>query len=154
MAKLSDFRSNSKAISDGVWIRVNEGLFGDMEILTRGFDDRFIDAQNSRLKKAAGKYANDRERIPNSEHREINATLLQEFLVLDVRGLEGDDGNPIDIKSFYVLLHDEDYSALTRACWEAAQRVTSMSQVQLEEALGNSHRRSQSTSNGVIAGKD
>lgn len=149
MAKLSDFRSNSKAISDGVWIRVNEALFGPMEVLTRGFDDRFIDAQNSRIKRAAGKYANDRDRIPNAEHREINAALLCEFLVLDVRGLDDDEGKPIEIKEFYRLLFDEDYSALTRACWEAAQRVTSMSKEQLDAALGNSRAPSKSTSSGA-----
>lgn len=145
MAKLSDFRSNSRAIQDGAWVRVNEAVYGDLEILTRGFTDEFIDAQNAALDKAAERFDKDRSRIGNAELRAINAGLLREHLVLDVRNLSDDDDQPVSIDKFHEMLADAEFAKLSRACWEAANKVSNMSKKQLDAAMGNSQQLSTPT---------
>lgn len=149
--KLSDFRTDSRAIADGTWLRVGPA-YGDLEILTRGFTDEFTDAQTARLARAAEPYNGDVTRIPNAERRLINAGLLADFLVLDVRNLVGDDGQAVTREAFGELLGEAQYGRLMRACWEAAAKVSALTAVQLEAAMGNSARPSGSTSLGVSSG--
>lgn len=138
MAKLSDFRSDTRAIQDGAWVRVNEAIYDDLDIRTRGYTDDFVDAQTARLTRAAEPYGGDRDRIPNAIRRTINANLLREFLVLDVRNLADDDGKPLTQEAFLLLLDNPAYHRLSRACFEAAGRVTTQSAAQVEAAVGNS----------------
>jgi hypothetical protein len=150
MVSLSEFRSDTRAINDGVWIRVNEASYGDLEIKSRGFTDDFVDAQNTRLGKAAEAYNGDRTRLPNSELRKINASLLEDFLVLDVRNLtDGDQVVPVAV--FHTMLYDPAFNRLSRACWEAASRVTTRSEAQIKAASGNSHAPSGFTSTGATS---
>jgi hypothetical protein len=137
MVSLSEFRSDTRSIQDGAWIRVNEAAYGDLDIMTRGFTDEFIDAQNARLSKAAEPYGGDRTRIPNGEQRRINATLLRDFLVLDVRNLLNGD-EPVSVEAFHAMLFDAAFVRLARACWDAAARITARSAAQMEAASGNS----------------
>ena len=139
MAKLSAFRSDRKAIVDGAWVRVNEALYDDLEILTRGFTDEFVDAQTLRLQRAAEPYAGDQTRIPNALRREVNAGLLRDYLVLGVRNLIDDDtGDPVTLDAFLTMLDDPQYFRLNRASFDAAGRVTTQSAKQIEHAMGNS----------------
>jgi hypothetical protein len=138
MARLSEFRVDSRAIADGAWVRVDEALYGDLDILTRGFTDDFIDAQTARLARAATPYGGNQEKIPNAERRKINASLLRDFLVLDVRNLLDDADQPVSVQAFHGMLDDPAYYRLARACFEAAGRVSSQSEDQLRHALGNS----------------
>jgi hypothetical protein len=142
MAKLSMFTSDTRAINDGTWIRVNEALYGDLDILTRGHTDEFIDAQNARLRQAAQPYNNDPDRVPNAVRRDLNASLLRDYLVLDVRNLVDDDDAPVSKDQFIAMLDQPDYSKLARACWDAAARVTALSKEQLDAAKGNSAKPS------------
>jgi hypothetical protein len=137
MARLSEFRVDSRAIADGAWVRVDDALYGDLEILTRGFTDEFVDAQTARLARAANAYNNDQTRIPNAERRKINASLLRDFLVLDVRNLTDDDGHAVACDAFHAMLDDPAYFRLARACFEAAGRVSTQSEAQLRAAQGN-----------------
>jgi hypothetical protein len=141
VVSLAEFRADTRAIQDGAWIRVNEAAYGDLDIMTRGFTDEFVDAQNARLAKAAEPYGGDRSRIPNAEQRRINATLLRDFLVIDVRNLMN-DGQPVEVEAFHALLFDPAFTRLARACWDAASRVTARSQAQMEAAAGNSQPHS------------
>lgn len=138
MAKLSDFRSNTRAIADGAWIRVNEALYDDLEILTRGYTDDFVDAQTLRLQRAAEPYGGDQTRIPNALRRTLNAGLLREFLVIGVRNLVDDNGVEITRDAFLAMLDDPAYFRLNRACFEAAARVTTQTGEQAKAAEGNS----------------
>lgn len=138
MAKLSAFRSDTKSIQDGMWIRVDEMLYDDIEILTRGYTDEFVDAQTARLARAAIPFGGDQARLPNATRRQINAQLLREFLVLDVRNLKNDDGTDVTIGDFLDLIADPAYYRLSRACFDAAARVTAQSADQLAAAVGNS----------------
>lgn len=140
MAKLSDFRSDSKAISDGLWVLVDEVMFDDIEILSRGYTDEFIDAQNAMIRKWARRYNGDKERITNAEYRDINATLMREYLVIDVRGLNNDDDKPVTVTEFHEMLFKNEYTKLARAVWEAAGRVTMRTDSQRLAAEGNSRK--------------
>jgi hypothetical protein len=151
MVELSEFRTDTRAINDGVWIRVNEAAYGDLDILSRGFTDDFVDAQNARVTKAAEPYGGERTRVPNSEMRTINASLLEDFLVLDVRNLR-DGERVVEVAQFHMMLYDPAYNRLARACWEAAGRVTTRSEAQVKAASGNSHAPFASTSTGVVSG--
>lgn len=137
MAKLSEFRSDTRAINDGIWIHPDKARYPDLEILTRGFSDEYIDAQQIRLAAAAEKQDGLQSRIPNAERRQINAALLRDFLVLDVRGLENDDGTAVSRDDFLAALDKPEYSKLQQACFAAAARVTSRSAEQIKGAAGN-----------------
>jgi hypothetical protein len=137
MAKLSAFRSDTRAINDGIFVPVDPVRHPGLEIRTRGFNDDFVDAQNVRLAAAAEKYEGNRGSIPNSEMRKINGDLLREFLVLDVRGLEDDDGKPVSLEEFHGFLGQQEYQKLSQACWTAAGRVTTRTAEQIKVASGN-----------------
>jgi hypothetical protein len=138
MARLQDFRSDTRAIADGAWIRVDEAMYDDLEILTRGFTDAFVDAQNRRLAKAAQPFNGDQTRIPNAVRRAINAGLLKDYLVLGVRNLLDEHDQPVTLEAFLEMLGDPAYARLARACFEAAGQVSVKSAEQLEAAAGNS----------------
>lgn len=138
MAKLSAFRADTRAIQDGAWIRVNEALYDDVEILTRGYTDDFVDTQQLRLIRAAEPFNGDITRIPNAVRRTLNAKLAKEFLVLGVRNLLDDDDVPVELDRFLQMLDDPAYNRLARACFDAASRVTNQSSEQIKAAVGNS----------------
>lgn len=137
MAKLSSLKIDSAAINDGRWVEIEQ--IPGLRIKTRGFTDQFVDAQNRRLSQAAEKFRGDVTRIPNAIRREINTGLLTDFLLLDVDGLFSDDAETVKISldEFRQLLGNPDFSALSRACWEAASLVASGAAEQVEAAEGN-----------------
>lgn len=138
MAKLSSFRSDTRAINDGIFVPVDPVRHPGLEIRSRGFTDEFVDAQNVRMAAAAEKYEGNRAAIPNSELRQINGELLREYLVLDVRGLENDDdGSPVSLEEFHGYLGRQEYQKLQQACWTAAGRVTTRTAEQIKAAAGN-----------------
>ena len=149
MVSITEFRTDTRAINDGTWIRVHEGAYGNLEILSRGFTDEFIDAQTARVAKAAELYGGNKERIPNSQLRSINASLMEDYVVLDVRNLTDEKGEPVSVKDFHSMLYQPGYGRLARACWEAAAAVSNRSQAQMEAAVGNSSTRSGPTLNGA-----
>lgn len=149
MAKLSSFRADTAAINDGVWIRVDETLYDDLEIFSRGQTDAYVDAAAARTRKAAEPYNGDATRIPNAALREVNASLLRDFLVIDVKNLSDDAGQPVTKEAFLDLLDKPEMNRLAQACWAASRRVTSMTKVQADDALGNSDRPSATISSGA-----
>lgn len=137
MTNLSEFQSDMRAIQDGVWVRVNEA-YGDLEIQVRGFTDEFHDRRTAMTIAAAEPYNGEREKIPNAETRKINATLMEQFLIIGVRNLTDKDNNPVTVEQFHKLLFQPDYGRLSRMCWEAASRVSARSIAQVEAAAKNS----------------
>ncbi|GBQ14734.1 hypothetical protein [Swaminathania salitolerans] len=137
MARLTDLKTDSAAINDGVWVDIEQ--YPGLRIRTRGYTDAFIDAQARRLAQAAEKFRNSVERIPNAVRRQINAGLLSEFLLLDVDGLYADDAETekVSLDAFRALLADPAYGQLQRCCWEAAGLVASGAVKQAEDAEGN-----------------
>lgn len=137
MLTLADLKTDSAAIADGDWVKIDK--FPGLKIKSRGYTDKFVDAQAQRLRKAAERYRGDVSAIPNAVRRKINAGLLRDFLVLDVEGLHHDreKKNPVTIDEFKELLGNPDYRELMSACWEAAALVTTKASEHAEEAEGN-----------------
>lgn len=137
MAILADLKTDSAAINDGVWKKIEK--YPGLEIKSRGFTDQFIDAQSRRERKTAENYRGDVRAIPNAIRRQINAALLCDFLVLDVRGLYHDEAqtHAVSLEEFKKLLPNPDYRELMAACWEAAGLVTTEAGKQAEDAEGN-----------------
>jgi hypothetical protein len=112
-----------------------------LSIKTRGFTDAFLDAQNRRMDQAM-RAANVSlaALIPNAVRRQINARLLSDFLVLDVKGLfhDTEQTQPVTVDEFKALLQEPKYARLVNLCWEAAGVITRDGASQAEEAEGNS----------------
>ncbi|OAZ69010.1 hypothetical protein SRCM100623_02316 [Acetobacter pasteurianus] len=137
MLSLADLKTDSAAIADGKWVKIDK--YPGLEIKSRGYTDKFVDAQAQRLRKAAERFRGDVSAIPNAMRRNINAGLLRDFLVLDVKGLHHDreKKNPVTVEEFKELLGNPDYRELMAACWEAAALVTTQASEHAEEAEGN-----------------
>jgi len=151
MAKLSDFVTDARAIKDGLWVRVDPASFGDLEILSAGFTDEFLDAKTE-LESAASERLNigPGRQLPNAEQRKINAELLERFLIKDVRNLYDEKNELVPISEFHRFMYLPTHSRLASAAWRAAGRVSNMTAKQLEQAVGNSVTLSSHTSNGQV----
>jgi hypothetical protein len=90
-----------------------------------------------RTQHLAESYGNDATKIPNAEQRRLNASLMEDFLIIGVRNLHGDNGEPVSLEDFHALLYQPDYNRLSRVCWEAVSRVSSRSIAQIEAAAKN-----------------
>ena len=136
MAKLSTLKQDHAAITEGEWIRVGDE-YDDLEILTRGITDLYLDAQAAKQRRAAVGFGGDVDRLPVAIRRKINVDCLIAHVVLDVRNLTDDAGQPINFTQFKELLHDRDYTPLVSACFLAASQVGRRTAADLEEASGN-----------------
>jgi hypothetical protein len=136
MAKISAFKTNSKAINEGEWIRVGDE-YEDLEIHTRGFTDAYYDAQARRQRRAAIPLNGDVSKLTNAQKRAINTEVLIEHVVLGVRNLAHDDGREVTFAEFQDMLRDPDYAELLLACYRAAGQVGQRRAADLEEAVGN-----------------
>ena len=152
MAKLSDFVTDPRAMLDGMWVRVDPAKFGELEILSCGFTDEMLDARAELEWAVADRLGVDRNRLPNAEQRQVNATLLERYLIKDIRGLEDDDGKPISVEQFHRFMHQPGYENLSNAAWQAARRISTTTAKQMESALGNSLKPSLKNSNGAPLG--
>lgn len=139
MAKLSQFKQNSRAIQEGEWVRVGEE-YEDLEIHTRGFTDAYYDAQAARQRRAAVSLGGDTTKIPSAIRRAINIGCLIDHVLLSppVRNLQHDDGRDVTADEFEEMLRDPDYPELFLACFKAASQVGQRRGGDLEEAKGNS----------------
>jgi hypothetical protein len=141
MAKLTAYKSDLKKMNEGTWVELPDD-FGDIQILTRGFTDAYMDARQARMRRAATKFGGDLNRIPQAEVRAILAELLVQHCVLGVRNLEDQDGNPVPFDLFCELIQEEAYKDLYGACLAAANIVSNEREADLAEAKKNSAKRS------------
>lgn len=136
MAKLSTLKQDHAAITEGEWIRVGDE-YDDLEILTRGITDLYLDAQAAKQRRAAVSYGGDVDRLPVATRRKINVECLIAHVVLDVRNLTDEADQPVSFAKFKELLHDRDYTPLVSACFLAASQVGRRTAADVEEAVGN-----------------
>ncbi len=147
MAKLSAFRLDAAAISDGEWITV--GVGGDtFEIRTRGFTARYRDALNA-LRRDAARKANrglvpgaipfSPDNLPPTVDDACQGEALAQHCILDVRGLQQDDGTAVTADDFRAMLTDRDsYVALLVLALNAASSVGQARTEEAQEAAKNS----------------
>ena len=133
---LSELKTNSAAIQDGIFVKVPG--FPGLEIKTRGYTDEYIDARNRMNREIADQNGGT---VSNAQARKVNAELLKEYLLLDVKGLfngPGPEENPVTVDHLKTLLDKPEYSRLARACWAAVGAVQVAAEKQTQDAEGNS----------------
>lgn len=136
MAKLSSFRVDSKAVEEGEWISPGSE-FDDLEIKTRGVTDAYNDARNAKMRRAAVRYGGDLAKIPSAVTRGITVESLLDHVLLDVRNIDDDSGNPVSFAQFAEMLHSPDYIDLVVACLKAAAIVGLSKANAIEDAKKN-----------------
>jgi CTP:molybdopterin cytidylyltransferase MocA len=137
MARLSNFKIDSKAVQAGAWVSPGDE-YDDLQILTRGFTDAYTDARSAKMRRAAVQFNGDQAKIPNATSRAITVDCLESHVLLDVRNLADDAGAPVLFPAFCDLLRNPDYADLLTACIKAAGQVGVRKVVDLEDALPNS----------------
>ena len=137
MATLKAFRVDSKAVETGEWVRAGDE-YDDLEILCRGFTDQYNDSHQSALRKAAKSVGGDTRLLPLAVSRGILIEKLIQHVILDVRNLADDQGNPVNMAQFAAYLRDPDYSDLVTACIKSAAKVGQAKADDLADASGNS----------------
>lgn len=149
MVSLSTFRQDATAINQGEWVSPGEE-YGDLEILSRGFNDAYFDLRAALERKAARRLRTDIDALPAAERRAITVECVRKTIVLDVRNLEHDigarKGQPVTLEEFREMLADPDLAELTVACLKAASKVGVARKADMEEAVGNLSRPSAATS--------
>lgn len=149
--ELSEFATDTHAMKDGLWVLVDPAKYGELEILACGFTDEMIDARAEMEHGAAERLNIDlarNERLPNAEQRRINATLLERYLVKDIRGLTN-KGEPVTVQEFHRLMYLPGYENLSAAAWQAARRISTTTASQMETARGNYLKLSTRSLNGA-----
>lgn len=154
MVSLSAFRQNSTAIKQGDWVSPGEE-FGDLEIRTRGFVDAYFDAKAALERSAARRLGVEVFALPAAEQRAITVECVRRHLVIDVRNLTHDVGDragqPVTIEEFREMLGHPDLQDLTMGTLKAAAKVGQSRKADLDEAVGNLSRPSDSTSGADAA---
>lgn len=143
-AKLSSFRVDSHLVESGEWVFPDQDVYDELEIKTKGFNDRYTDARSSKLRRASQKFGNDISRIPTSTSRDITVECLIAHCLLDVRGIVDDNGKSITFDKFCDLLRSPDYPDLIIAALKAVAVVGLVKASEIEEATANLAKPSKS----------
>lgn len=124
MAKLSDFKRNmAKVLDSGEWVNPGDEYNG-LEILTKGFTDKYTDMRNNLLRRTAvQKYRGDASKITTAESRAMTIDCLEAECLLGVRNLADETGEPVTLSAFVMMLRDPDYKDLFDAALVACANV-------------------------------
>lgn len=137
MAKLSTFRIDSKAKESGEWQSLGEE-FGGIEVLIRGIVDEYSNAISAKMRAAAKPYNGDGRKIPAEVSTRITIEVVCDKLLLGVRGVEGEDGEPMTLDAFKRHMADPDFVDVVNAVVAAAYRVGIVRKDTMQAAAGNS----------------
>lgn len=118
--KLSEFYRDHKVVEEGQWVDKIPGFDG-LALYVRG--DTNPDARAMRDKLTADWRAKNGEiaEMPSSDEAEINAKIVRDTILLDWKGIEDDDGNPVPVNKD--LIGNRDYEDLSSAIMYASRRV-------------------------------
>lgn len=145
MAKLSAFSRDAARVQEGETIEV--GPDGDTFLITtRGFTPRYRDALftlkseaasrlNRSLQPGATRYT--AETLPPSEDDRLQGQAIAEHCVIDVDGLQNDDGSAITVDAFRKLLASGEHRMLIALAITAASRVGDEQAQAHRDAVGN-----------------
>ncbi|RUT26485.1 hypothetical protein C0V97_06000 [Asaia sp. W19] len=145
MAKISAFSRDAARIREGETIEV--GPSGNtFQITTRGFTPRYRDALFNRKHAAAarlnralqpGAIRYTPETLPPTEDDRAQGEAIAEHCVIDVNGLQNDDGSEIGVDQFRALLASGEHPMLIALAISAAARVGEEQAEAHREAVGN-----------------
>ena len=135
--KLSALKTNVAAIEQGRWVKDIPEM-GDLEVLVRGFGnadykrlmERKVEAV-PRAQKVRGLDAAVRDRLISE--------CMHEAILLDWRGIDGDDGKPLSYSSemALTLLTDPEYAPFRTAVMWAADTVSQERDLNAGDDAGN-----------------
>ncbi|KAA0576675.1 hypothetical protein [Azospirillum sp. Sh1] len=134
MANLASRKRSTAAYTTGVWKRPDLDM--DLEILTLGMGDEYLDMQAAKQRKAAKGFGGDTEKLPAALKRKINIECLIACCLRDAR-FKDDDGAEVSFEEFCDLIRDPEYPDLSNAAFTAATMATSDRESDAKEAEGN-----------------
>ncbi|KAA8387768.1 hypothetical protein FKW31_03780 [Acetobacter sp. DmW_136] len=144
MAKLSSFTRNATAIAEGTPVTV--GVTDQFIIVTKGMTADYADRLWALRRAAVIRYNTGlsvtdvpvtESTLPPSMDDVCQAQALSEKCLIDVQGLENDDGSPIDIATFNEMITHRENRALLGLALQAAASVGRATKEQLKAAEGN-----------------
>lgn len=145
MAKLSAFSLDATRVQEGETIEV--GPIGNtFHITTRGFTPGYRDGLynlkqntasrlNRTLQPGATRYTP--ETLPPSEDDRLQGQAIATHCVIDVTGLQNDDGSVITVDDFRHLLASGEHPMLIALAISAAARVGEGQEQAHQDAVGN-----------------
>lgn len=143
MAKLNSFKVDSKLIEHGEWVSPGEE-YDDLEIKCRGFTDTYTDVRSAKMRRAAMRFGGDVNKVPISLSREITVDCMIDHVLLDVRNIQDEHGQPVTFEQFCQLLKTPDYYDLVLACLRAAAVVGTHRIDDVQDAAKNLPKHSKS----------
>lgn len=142
MAKIGDLRLNTS--SQGEWVLVDGSI--TFEVKVRGTGPEYQDYYNALLRAAArranrasapGTPAYSPDDLPPSLADQCTAQAVADKMLVDVRGLEHDDGRPVSVAELREMLVDPDWKMLASLVLQAGFKVTAGIATEREQAEGN-----------------
>ena len=137
--KLSESKINVEAQEQGAWIRDIPNCPG-LEVLTRGINNKSYRLRQQALFRSKVPQKDRLAQTVKPETQdEIQAILLAETCLLDWKGLEDGDGQPIpfDPATALTLLQNPENADLRDGCAYAAERVNRLTREEFEALRGN-----------------
>ena len=133
--KLSSLTRNARAMREGEWI--SPGVeYGDLEICLKAIGGKYADERAAKMKFAARR-AGGMDKIGFEIQNKIDIETLIETCLIDVRGLEHEDGTPVTLAEFRDLLQLPESRELATITFTCAGLVGQKLEAQKEEAAGN-----------------
>jgi hypothetical protein len=145
--KMSEIKSRTIRAEKGEWWALPEL---DMQVFVKGLYNRNFRRMQAELR---NQYLSRKIRgdvLTEEEGDEINAKCVVETVLLDWRGLEDDEKNPIpfDKEISLILMTDPDYEIFRAGVMRVSGALAAGLENDLENDRGNSKRASSGTSNG------
>lgn len=133
--KVGSFRRDAKAMRDGEWVSPGPE-FGEVEILTRAMLPAYFDAVNAKTAREARRVGGE-AKIGQAFRNKVIVDCLIEHCLMDIRGLENDDGSPVSFEQFCDMIQQEEFSELATMALQATNQVGRSRDDELADALGN-----------------
>ena len=147
MAKLSAFTRDAKAMREGAWI--NPGDEYGFQIKAKAMGAAYSDRRADKMRAVARNTVGGESKVKSEDRNKIDIESLCEVCLLDVRGLEHDDGRPVTIAEFKQMILQPEYTELAVISFQCAGQVGQTNAALIEQAEGNSLTGSSTTSNGL-----
>lgn len=139
MASILAAKRDAAKVNEGDWVRLHldDDPDKDAYLRTLGHTDAFRDALARRVQKTAQGYGGNAAKIPSAVARAIDIDLYSTLLFKDIRGLEDENGQPVDFERFCDLIRQPDYLPLFNLCAAAVASIGQMQEEAKESAAKN-----------------
>lgn len=134
--KTSSFKRDARAMRDGEWVSPGPE-FGEIEIKTKAMLPSYYDAMNAKTAREARR-AGGEAKIGQAFRNKVIVDCMIEHCLMDIRGLEHDDGTPVLFAEFCEMIQDESFSELATMAIQATAQVGRSREDELVAAVGNS----------------